>query len=86
MRPDMTVALLVIYGIGAAAFLANRYVALGAAVQAPLAVNIAMYHAFVNRVFLPGGLIATLYVICVAVMLWLSRASFAPLLRPRPDQ
>jgi hypothetical protein len=80
LRPDMTVALLVIYGLGAATFLSNRYVALGAAVQSPLAVNMALYHAFVNQVLVPGGLIATLYCACVAVMLWLNRRAFAPLL------
>ena len=50
LRPDMMAALLVIYGVGAATFLTNRFVALGAAVQAPLAVNMAMYHIFVNQV------------------------------------
>lgn len=61
LRPDMTVALLMLYGIGAATFLCNRYVALGAALLAPLAVNMAMYHLFVNRILIPGGLIAALF-------------------------
>lgn len=83
LRPDMIAALLLIYGIGAATFLANRFVALGAAIQAPLAVNMAMYHAFVNQVLLPGGLIAAIFCLCVAAMLWLNRASFAALFKAK---
>ena len=84
LRPDMIAALLLIYGIGAVTFLTNRFVALGVTIQAPLAVNMAMYHAFVNQVFLPGGLIAAVFCSCVAVMLWLNRASFASLFKAKP--
>ena len=84
LRPDMMVALALIYGIGAATFLSNRFVALGAAVQAPLALNIAMYHLFVNKVLVPGGLIGAVYGTCVAAMLWLNRESYAPLFRAKP--
>lgn len=83
LRPDMIAALLLIYGLGAATFLANRFVALGAAIQVPLAVNMAMYHAFVNQMFLPGGLIATVFGMCVAAMLWLNRTTYAPLFRAK---
>ena len=61
LRPDMMIALAAIYGIGAATFLSDRFVALGAAVQAPLAVNIAMYHLFVNKVLIPGGIAGSVY-------------------------
>ena len=84
LRPDMIAALLLFYGIGAATFLSNRFVALGAAIQAPLAVNMAMYHAFVNQVLIPGGLIATVYCLCVAALLWLNRASYMPLFQAKP--
>lgn len=83
LRPDMIAALLAIYGAGAAAFLTNRFVALGAAVQAPLAVNMAMYHGFVNQVLVPGGLIAATYCACVAAMLWFNRNAYAPLFRAK---
>ena len=79
LRADMIVALLVIYGVGAAAFLTNRFVALGTAVQAPLAVNMAMYHVFVNQVLVPGGLIAATFCACVAAMLWFNRKAYSPL-------
>ena len=79
LRLDMMVALALIYGIGAAAFLLNRFAAFGALVQTPLAVNMAMYHAFVNQVLIPGGLIAALYFACVATMLWLNRSAYLPL-------
>lgn len=84
LRPDMIAALLLLYGVSAASFLTNRFVALGAAILAPLAVNMAMYHAFVNKVFLPGGLIALVFSACVATMLWLNRSSYAPLFQARP--
>ena len=84
LRPDMIVALLLIYGIGAGSLLSNRFVALGAAVQAPLAVNIAMYHLFVNQVLVPGGLMAAAYFVGVAVLLWFNRASYASLFEARP--
>ncbi len=83
LRADMIAALLVIYGVGAAAFLTNRFVAIGAAVQAPLAVNMAMYHAFVNQVLVPGGLIAATFCTCVAAMLWFNRNAYAPLFRAK---
>ena len=86
LRPDMTVALLAIYGIGAGTFLSDRYVAIGAAVQAPLAVNMAMYHAFVNQILFPGGLIATLFCVCVFTMLWLNRKTYAPLFESQPEK
>lgn len=85
LRPDMIAALLVLYGIGAATFLSNRFVALGAAIQAPLAVNMAMYHAFVNQVLLPGGMIAAVFCLCVAALLWLNRASYKPLFQAIPE-
>jgi hypothetical protein len=85
LRPDMIAALLAIYGVGAATFLMNRFVALGAAVQAPLAVNMAMYHLFVNQILVPGGLIAAAYCACVAAMLWICRRSYAPLFVAKPD-
>ncbi len=84
LRPDMMAALLVIYGIGAATFLSNRFVALGAAVQAPLAVNMAMYHMFVNQVLVPGGLIAGVFCVFVVALLWFNRQAFAPLFVARP--
>lgn len=84
LRGDMIAALLLIYGFGAATFLSNQYVALGAAIQAPLAVNMAMYHLFVNQVLVPGGLIATVYCLCVATLLWLNRASYKPLFKAKP--
>ncbi len=86
LRPDMMVALALMYGIGAATFLSDRFVALGAAIQAPLAVNIAMYHMFVNQVLVPGGLIAVVFCLCVAAMLWLNRASYAGLFRAKPQK
>lgn len=85
LRPDMMAALLVIYGIGAGAFLSNRYVALGAAVQAPLAVNMAMYHVFVNKILLPGGVIAAVYCLLVLCMLWFNRRSYRALFQPHPS-
>ena len=84
LRPDMMIALALIYGIGAVTFLSDRFVALGAAVQAPLALNIAMYHVFVNKMLVPGGLIGAVYGICVAAMLWLNRDSYAPMFRAKP--
>jgi len=85
LRPDMMVALAVIYGVGAGTFLTNRFVALGSAVQVPLAVNMAMYHAFVNQVLVPGGVIASVFCVFVALMLWFNRHAYAPLLKPRLD-
>lgn len=84
LRPDMIFALLLIYGIGALTLLSNRFVALGAAIQAPLAVNMAMYHAFVNQVLIPGGVIATVYCLCVTVLLWLNRESYKPMFKAKP--
>ena len=85
LRPDMIAALLAIYGVGAATFLANRFVALGTVVQAPLAVNMALYHIFVNQILVPGGLIAAAYCASVAAMLWISRGVYAPLFRAKPN-
>jgi hypothetical protein len=84
LRADMIAALLVIYGTGAAAFLTNRFVALGAAIQAPLAVNMAMYHLFVNKVLLPGGVIAAVFFTFVVAMLWFNRGAYAPLFVAKP--
>ena len=83
LRPDMMGAIAIIYGVGAAAFLTNRFVALGAAIQAPLAVNMAMYHAFVNQVLVPGGLVAIAYCTCVIAMLWIHRNVFRSLFELR---
>ena len=83
LRPDMIAALLVIFGVGAMTFLTNRFVALGAAIQAPLAVNMAMYHAFVNQILVPGGLIAAAYCFSVVAMLWISRDAYVPLFKAR---
>lgn len=79
LRLDMMVALALIYGLGAATFLLNRFTAFGALVQAPLAVNMAMYRAFVNQVLVPGGVIAAIYCVCVGAMLWLNRSAYVPL-------
>ena len=84
LRPDMMVALALLYGIGAATFLADRFVALGAAILAPLTVNMAMYHIFVNQVLVPGGIIATAFCLCVTAMLWLNRTSYSVLFQAKP--
>lgn len=84
LRPDMMTALALMFGIGAITFLSDRFVAFGAAILAPLAVNIAMYHMFVNQVLMPGGFIAIAFCLCVAAMLWLNRASYAMLFKSKP--
>ena len=45
----------------------------------------AMYHAFVNQVLVPGGLIAATFCVLAAAMLWFNRKAYAPLFRANPE-
>ena len=80
VSPALVIAVTAFGDLDEALLLLGVWVPLASLVLAPIAVNILLYHVFLNTAGLP---IAILITVLHVMVVWSQRSVFAPLLRPK---